>query len=187
MQETFHLSRSSASNNSVPNNRKAFIIGNGFDLDLGWPTSYSCFYKYEFGPISDVVSEQQSVLSSIINNKDGKESLLYHVLKKYNDEDKWMSLENVLMSYYQVKTAIIQGKIRDDFTGDEPIQTMFDIMLGIASINGIQNVIAENVDENDKLYFHTLKQDLKTYLEYATNVPCNLSSTASCVFEWYMQ
>lgn len=161
--------------------RKAFIIGNGFDLDLGWPTSYHAFYEYEFGPISELKlnSEQQSVLERISENTKGKDSLLFRVLKKYSKIDKWMSLENVIMNYYLTKSAIIQGRECDD---DNDMKKMFQTIDNISKELNLTDVVSETVDNNDKSYFDTLKQDLTTYLNYATNLPVNFDSIASSVF-----
>ena len=35
--------------------KKVFIIGNGFDLDLGWKTRYSDFAKSSFGGLVKII------------------------------------------------------------------------------------------------------------------------------------
>ena len=63
--------------------KKVFIIGNGFDLDLGWKTSYKDFIVSEYWPLRD------------------KEPycLMAEYLKERTEVDRWYDLENLLKEY----------------------------------------------------------------------------------------
>lgn len=63
-----------------------FIIGNGFDLDLGRPTSYKSFWESEFCP------------------KDYPTPIIQHLNSRWPDSlegVKWYDMENELLAYYQ--------------------------------------------------------------------------------------
>ena len=45
--------------------KKVFIIGNGFDLDLGWKTSYKDFVCSDYWPLKD---KEPSVKSNFFFN-----------------------------------------------------------------------------------------------------------------------
>ena len=57
------------------------VLGNGFDMDLGWQTSYKSFAESEFWPF-----------------KDKKENLGGY-LESHSKSDKWFDLEALLRSY----------------------------------------------------------------------------------------
>jgi len=63
-----------------------FIIGNGFDLDLGLKTSYKNFYESEYCP-----KDYPAPIIQHLNNKDWRGGL---------DAVKWYDLENELLNYY---------------------------------------------------------------------------------------
>lgn len=57
------------------------VIGNGFDMDLGWQTSYKSFAESDYWPF-----------------KDKKENLGGY-LESHSKSDKWLDLEALLRSY----------------------------------------------------------------------------------------
>ena len=57
------------------------VIGNGFDMDLGWKTSYKSFAISDFWPFKD-------------DKKD-----LGGYLETHSKSDKWFDLEALLRSY----------------------------------------------------------------------------------------
>ncbi|MBP5721595.1 MAG: hypothetical protein J6W82_11125 [Bacteroidales bacterium] len=62
------------------------ILGNGFDLDLGYKTSYKDFWESEYCP------------------KDYPAPIIYHLNQRWKDgldAVKWYDLENELLSYYR--------------------------------------------------------------------------------------
>lgn len=62
-----------------------YIIGNGFDLDLGFKTSYSSFIESkEFSELTQPASDV---------------SFAKYLLKKHNSDFKWMDIENELKIY----------------------------------------------------------------------------------------
>ncbi len=63
--------------------RNIFIIGNGFDLDLGWKTRFSDFANSEFWPKQDGIYIP---------------GLLIHLESK-KDKETWFDLENELLQY----------------------------------------------------------------------------------------
>lgn len=77
--------------------KKVFIIGNGFDLDLGMKTRYSDFAKSEYWPFN----------KTIIG--------LGNYLRKVASLDKWFDLEQKLLEYAKFKRVRVleQTKIED--------------------------------------------------------------------------
>ena len=66
--------------------RIVLILGNGFDLDLGFETSYKAFWESEFCP------------------KDYPAPLIHHLNQRWGDNleaVKWYDLENELLNYYK--------------------------------------------------------------------------------------
>lgn len=63
--------------------KKVFIIGNGFDLDLGWKTSYKDFVASEFWPLKD--KEPYCPMAEY--------------LKDRTEVDRWYDLESLLKEY----------------------------------------------------------------------------------------
>lgn len=63
--------------------RKVFIIGNGFDLDLGWKTGYRDFVSSKYWPLKD---------------KDPY-SMMAQFLKEKTEIDRWYDLESMLKVY----------------------------------------------------------------------------------------
>ena len=63
--------------------KKVFIIGNGFDLDLGWKTSYRDFVSSDYWPLK--------------NNAANCPMAEY--LKLRTEADRWYDLESMLKTY----------------------------------------------------------------------------------------
>lgn len=70
-----------------------FILGNGFDLDLGLATSYSAFA---------MSAQWDELMAERINSLD-QERLLGFLRSKYNTE-KWIDIEAALLDYARIKT-----------------------------------------------------------------------------------
>lgn len=82
-----------------------FIIGNGFDLDLGLPTKYSDFAKSEYWPITE--SENNSMKEG--NNKDAhtiKVLSLEDAIEKAKNRETWFDLEGELLEYSKQRDEI---------------------------------------------------------------------------------
>lgn len=69
--------------------KKVFIIGNGFDLNLGWETSYSSFVNSDYWPLKGVrpTCELARFLSQKVNI------------------DRWYDLENILKEYATLQSS----------------------------------------------------------------------------------
>ena len=63
--------------------KKVFIIGNGFDLDLGWKTSYKDFINSDYWPLKDKEPD----------------CLMAEYLKDRTQVDRWYDLESLLKEY----------------------------------------------------------------------------------------
>lgn len=63
--------------------KKVFIIGNGFDLDLGWKTSYKDFINSDYWPLKDKEPD----------------CLMAEYLKDRTCFDRWYDLESLLKEY----------------------------------------------------------------------------------------
>lgn len=82
-----------------------FIIGNGFDLDLGLPTKYSDFAKSSFWPkASPRTTSKINTGSGIVYvGHSTHPILLEHYLEGKKDLESWFDLENELLLYSQVE------------------------------------------------------------------------------------
>lgn len=78
--------------------KRVFIIGNGFDLNLGWKTGYRDFVDSEYCPIDHSISS----LSGYLAEK--------------TKVDRWFDLESILRVYASVenKQELLPGTVRSD-------------------------------------------------------------------------
>ena len=84
------------------------ILGNGFDLDLGFRTSYKDFYESQYCP------------------KAYPAPLIAHLNKKWPgglDQVRWYDLENELLNYF-LKIREGYPKVNDVITSIEPFATI---------------------------------------------------------------
>lgn len=72
---------------------KTLILGNGFDLDLGLPTTYASFAASQFWPLKD---------------GDSIWSPLAQTLQEAKDKQRWFDIEDILFQYAREK-ALIDG------------------------------------------------------------------------------
>ena len=82
-----------------------FIIGNGFDLDLGLPTKYSDFAKSEYWPVS--ASENNSTKD--VNKKEAhtiKTPSLEDTIETAKNRETWFDLEGELLEYSKQRDEI---------------------------------------------------------------------------------
>lgn len=83
------------------------IIGNGFDLDLGLPTSYKDFAKSKFWPqATPIVTSSPVIRTNSGNHYVGHRPhpiLLEHVLARKKELPTWFDLENELLQYAQTE------------------------------------------------------------------------------------
>lgn len=70
----------------MSNSKKVFIIGNGFDLDLGWNTRYSDFAKSQYWPHKDFIYPSD----------------LQRSLQEKAEFEKWFDLEQALSDYASI-------------------------------------------------------------------------------------
>ena len=139
-----------------------FIIGNGFDLDLGLPTRYSDFAKSEYWP-------------AILENKIGGDSLkndnyaksvcfpnpprLAVFIENAKNRETWFDLEKELLEYAK----------DNDRTGGYCFETR----------NEAEEIITQNVE-----YFYILRNSLNDYiLEVQKKQDVGEDSTASHVLK----
>lgn len=80
-----------------------FIIGNGFDLDLGLPTKYSDFAKSSFWPKASSRTGSNASTGNIRLASSTNPILLEHYLEKKRNLYTWFDLENELLLYSQVE------------------------------------------------------------------------------------
>lgn len=81
-----------------------FIIGNGFDLDLGLPTKYSDFAKSTFWPNASPLPTSNVSNGNVLRvGSSASPILLEHYLEKKKKLDSWFDLENELLLYSRVE------------------------------------------------------------------------------------
>ena len=81
-----------------------FIIGNGFDLDLGLPTKYSDFAKSEYWPAA---APKKMILNDNVQNNSGifrinttaNAPKLEEVIETARNRETWFDLEKELLEY----------------------------------------------------------------------------------------
>lgn len=141
-----------------------FIIGNGFDLDLGLPTKYSDFAKSKYWPSAverkKADGEQPKKDSGIIYySVISDSSKLEEAIENARSRETWFDLEKELLDYsmqYEPKTP--------DFT-----------RFSRESLNEVKN----NVD-----YFNKLRDSLNEYiLEVQNNQEVSKECTASDILK----
>ena len=76
-----------------------FIIGNGFDLDLGWKMQFSQFAGSEYWPSRPVVN-----------------SNMFHVLSTHRNKSMWFDLEQLIADYASPNKAMTSP---NQVTGDK--------------------------------------------------------------------
>jgi hypothetical protein len=69
--------------------KKVIVLGNGFDLDLGWNTSYKQFFLTQYG-------------SRSVTDKD--DSLIQYIINHAGEKDTWYDLEKMLSDYCVLKS-----------------------------------------------------------------------------------
>ena len=78
--------------------KKVLIIGNGFDLDLGWKTRYSDFARSECWPF----------------NEDVKQYYLDYFLNQKKEINNWFDIEDALFQYADTRQRGIDFHIQKD-------------------------------------------------------------------------
>lgn len=69
--------------------KKVIVLGNGFDLDLGWNTSYKEFFLTQYG-------------SRPVTGKD--DSMIQYIINHAGEKDTWYDLEKMLSDYCVLKS-----------------------------------------------------------------------------------
>lgn len=117
-----------------------FIIGNGFDLDLGLPTKYSDFAKSSFWPKASPRTGSNVSTENIRLASSTNPILLEHYLEKKRNLNTWFDLENELLLYSQIENKS-NGKESSSF-----------IEKNIAYYTKLQNSLCEyiiSIEGND--------------------------------------
>lgn len=86
------------------------VIGNGFDIDLGWHTSYKDFFLTRYGH------------KQVSSNDD---TLLQYMINHANNKKNWYDLEKMLYDYSLVKSKVIlsEQQLRDDIADYQELKT----------------------------------------------------------------
>ena len=75
---------------------KSFILGNGFDLDMGLPTTYAKFAESQFWPLKD---------------EDLFLSPLAQTLQEAKDTESWFDIEDILFKYARYKEITDKDRV----------------------------------------------------------------------------
>lgn len=167
--------------------RIVFILGNGFDLDLGLKTSYKDFWQSEFCP------------------KDYPAPLIKHLNERWGDDlekVRWYDLENELLAYYRkikqlgdsydLVTSAEHHFIKEvdpySYTYDLPIEhqevirSLMEKKILILTTCGYQilhrDELVKSAVERDKKAFQLIKEGLCKYLNSIekTNLKTNAAA-----------
>lgn len=128
-------------------NNVVLVIGNGFDLDLGLPTSYSSFIRSPY--FDNHVSELQKD-SDTWNSPPDSEYLfdfLYSQIdwkdSRHLDAKKWVDIENELINF----ATRGNGTLSSSIEADEKEKKMF-YLLQEELCNYLSNISYDNVNKN---------------------------------------
>lgn len=101
---------------SQNNMRNVFIIGNGFDLDLGLPTMYTDFANSSFWPKASPIAPSSVSPDSGTIKLGNSPSYIFldHYLDRKRNLDTWFDLENELLQYSLIDNKTF-GKERIPF------------------------------------------------------------------------
>ena len=80
-----------------------FIIGNGFDLDLGLPTKYSDFAKSEYWPAASKKKMEKDDRYEEVFSVPLEALGLDRAIEKAKNKETWFDLENELLVYAKVR------------------------------------------------------------------------------------
>lgn len=119
--------------------KNVFIIGNGFDLDLGLPTRYSDFAYSKYWPAINQIRDRRSIFS-IAENKQ------YHALglslRKLKTEN-WFDLEEALLDYAANEVASLDNDLyspQDDIEYYNELQSkLCDYLIDVQNSTSIRN------------------------------------------------
>ena len=89
---------------------KTLILGNGFDLDLGLPTTYAKFAASQFWPLRD---------------EDFFHSPLAQTLQEAKDRQRWFDIEDILFRYAKEKTLTDEDRVARLFGSVESDKDVF--------------------------------------------------------------
>lgn len=122
----------------MSNSKKVFIIGNGFDLDLGWNTRYSDFVRSQYWPHKDFIYDQN----------------LQRSLQEKAKLEKWFDLEQALSDY-----ASISEKNPFSVQGSSYLQEdkHFFEMMSTALVQYLQHEQATSPIKEDSIAIKVLK------------------------------
>ncbi|MBD5271821.1 MAG: hypothetical protein HDS42_00880 [Bacteroides sp.] len=100
------------------NGEAVFIIGNGFDIDLGLPSSYSEFAESEYWPFKNIVNITNSTPFNLNHRS------LHNTLHNAALESNWFDIEYLLTKYATLDGTytskhVISSKILEDAKSDK--------------------------------------------------------------------
>lgn len=104
---------------------KVFIIGNGFDIDLGWKTSYSSFVDSDFWPLKS--SSPDCALAEFLSQR--------------INIDRWYDLENILKEY-----ATLQPSYRAIVL--DPMDEVFFVKLKCSLCDYIRQEVRKDINKD---------------------------------------
>ena len=114
-----------------------FIVGNGFDLDLGLPTRYSDFAESNYWPKEDVYRTNKGPYAP--------QSLASYLNEKKNIET-WFDLEHELLNYAQGNiSTVINGETKEHIKNNVDYYKLLQSQL----CNYIKFVQANNQRKNE--------------------------------------
>ncbi|MBP3741305.1 MAG: hypothetical protein J6I41_09325 [Bacteroidales bacterium] len=105
-----------------------FIVGNGFDLDLGLPTRYSDFAKSNYWPKEQSIDVYRTDRTGLLDPY-APQSLASYLNEKINIET-WFDLEHELLNYAQGNiTSVINGETAEHIKNNVDYYKLLQIQL----------------------------------------------------------
>ena len=145
-----------------------FIIGNGFDLDLGLPTKFSDFANSNYWPLAKKKEKNQEI--STRTSRGGFNTipplyhtiLLEHYLENKRDKESWFDLEQYLLDYASPNVSKkvvdpsqeLESKIQENIVYYNKVQnSLYDYILSIQGnktikTNSIAGKVLHSIVEN---------------------------------------
>ena len=129
--------------------RRVFVIGNGFDLDLGLDTTYQSFCKGHFKN-SDL-------------NICARSEMFQYLKDRFGLHKQWFNLEDEICNYVKTKTSISHSDVKADIEYFEYLRYCLSINITIKGWVTPWNETVEYIENNPDL--NNIKNPIQLFVK----------------------
>lgn len=145
-----------------------FIIGNGFDLDIGLPTKYSDFANSEFWPkaaprFNITLGEMKRNMEQGIFTNIPIIPKLEHTIEDAKDKNTWFDLENELLDYAKEYEPTNSNYTRFSYESQSEVSSNIDYYKRLC--NSLSDYIKQVQEKQDIIKDSTACMVLKAIIE----------------------